>query len=361
MKFNPLKPNNKLPKIPPKINFDEVKILKKVNAANIAVSKLSGMAMSLPNRMLLIEPLTVREAVASSGIENINTTVEEVFQASLLKENKISKAQKETLHYKEALLNGYRRFQEKGFLSTNDYVAIHSVLEPEKDGIRKATGVRIMNTTTQEVLYTPPEGEELIRDLLKNYEDYYNLTTNADIDPLIKIAICHYQFEAIHPFMDGNGRLGRILMVLQFILAKRLEMPILYLSGYINNNRNNYYKFLRGVSYENNWTDWILFVLDAIETQAEETTKSVMLIRDLITRIKDEIRAKLPKIYSADLIEYLFMSPFYSQKRMTGYLGINRNTAFKYLNTLYAEGFFEILESYKEKIFYIPKFLELLK
>ncbi len=360
-KFDPQKPFNELPKLPPDFNFDDIEILKKVNKANIALSKLSGIAQSIPNRKLLIEPLSVREAVASSGIENINTTVEEVFQASLFSESKLTKEQKETLHYKDALLTGFEMIENKGFLNTNSFIQIQSILEPEKKGLRKVPGVKIANSFTGEVLYTPPEGEVLIRELLKNFEDYYNHDEGHEVDPLIKTAVCHYQFESIHPFLDGNGRVGRILMVLQLISAQRLQTPILFLSGYINTHRNEYYRLLREVTSKNNWKEWILYILTAIEEQSKQTTSTVMLIRDLMQEYRDNIKLSLPKLYSADLIEFLFSHPFYSQKIISQNLGLSRNTAFKYLNSLLKKNFVEVLKLKNENMFYSNRFLGLLK
>ncbi len=360
-KFDPKKPFNALPKLPPDFNFDDVDILKKVNLANIALSKLSGIAQSIPNRKLLIEPLTVREAVASSGIENINTTVEEVFQASLFDESKLSKEQKETLHYKDALLTGFEMIENKGFLNTNSFIKIQSVLEPDKKGIRKIPGVKIANLSTRETLYTPPEGEQLIRDLLKNLEDYFNSVDDQDVDALIKTAVCHYQFESIHPFLDGNGRVGRILMVLQLILAQRLQTPVLFLSGYINNNRSDYYRLLREVTSQNNWKEWILYILTAIEVQSKETTSTVMKIKDLMQEYRVDIKSKLPKIYSADLVEFLFSHPFYTQKKLSESMNLNRNTSLKYLNALLELNFVESFKSKKENVYFSSKFVDLLK
>ena len=358
--FDPNKPFNQLPSLPPDFSFDDVEILKKVNRANIALSKLSGIAMAIPNRKLLIEPLSVREAVASSGIENINTTVEEVFQASLFDESRITKAQKETLHYRDALLSGYEMLNQKGFLNTNSFLKIHSILEPDKKGIRRITGVKIINHATNTVLYTPPDGESLIRDLLKNFEDYFN-APDDDVDSLIKVAVCHYQFESIHPFLDGNGRVGRILMVLQLILAKRLELPILFLSGYINQNRAEYYRLLRDVTIKGNWKAWVKYILTAIETQSLETTSTVIKIRDLMQNYREKIKSKLPKIYTADLVEFIFTYPFYNQKIMMESLSISRKTSALYFSLLEENGFVVSMKVGRDVVYYSPKFIKLLK
>lgn len=250
--FNPEQPYNALPQLPPSFNFDDVEILKKVNNANIALARLSGEAKSIPNRHLLIEPLSFREAVASSEIENIHTTFNDAIQATYIDESELKIEQKEIKNYREALLKGYRLVIEQEFLNTNSFITIQSILEPTKPDIRKIPGTKIQNRSTGEILFTPPEGEDLIRKLLKNFEDYFNDTAD-EIDPLIKMAVMHYQFEAIHPFLDGNGRTGRILMVLYLCMVKRLELPILFISGYINQHKNDYFSLLSEVTHKENW------------------------------------------------------------------------------------------------------------
>jgi Fic family protein len=359
MNFDSKKPFNLLPFLPPKIDLDDVQILKKVNLANIALSKLEGSSLSIPNRKLLIEPLSVREAVASSGIENINTTVAEIFQAELFPGKEISKAQKETLHYKDALVAGLSFIQKLGFLHTNSFLEIQKILEPNKAGIRKLPGTSIKNSITGEIIYTPPEGEAVLRQLLQNYENYYN-DFDDDVDSLIKLAILHYQFEAIHPFYDGNGRTGRILMVLHLVLAKRIELPILFISGFINEHRSDYYRLLNRVTKEAAWRDWILFILNAIEVQATETAQTVTAIKQMHKEYKNTIKNKLPKIYSADLVDYLLTNPFYSQQSLSRAIDKERKTAAKYLNALLEIELIEVFKLGREKIYFCPKLLKLL-
>jgi len=359
MNIDPKKPYNQLPFLPPKINLNDVAILKKVNVANIALSKLEGSSLAIPNRNLLIEPLSVREAVASSGIENINTTVAEIFQAELFPDKMQSKAQKETLHYKDALRVGFSLIQKQGFLHTNSFIEIQKILEPNKAGIRKVSGTSIVNSSTHEILYTPPDGEDNIRRLLENYEIYFN-NFSDDIDPLIKLAILHYQFEAIHPFYDGNGRTGRILMVLHLILAKRLELPILFISGYINQHRSDYYRLLNAITKDAAWKEWIMFILNAVEAQAAETAETVTKIKKMHEEYKTTIKDKLPKLYTAELVDYLFANPFYSQHRLSQAINKERKTAAKYLNSLLEEKLIEAFKFKREKVYFCPKLLKLL-
>ncbi len=357
--FDPRKPYNDLPVLPPDFNFDDIEILKKVNKANIQLASLNNSSIAIPNSTLLIEPLSVREAVASSGIEDINTTVSEVFRAELFPDKEMSKAQKETLHYTEALREGYELILKNGFLHTNSYISIQKVLEPNKRGVRKLPGTSIKNATTGEILYTPPEGEKIILDLLGNYENYYN-DFSDDVDPLIRMAILHCQFECIHPFYDGNGRTGRILMVLYLVLMKRLNLPILFISGYIQKHRSDYYRLLRQVTAENSWKDWVMYVLTAVETQAHETADTVLNIKRLQETTAIDVKTKIPKIYSLDLVNYLFANPFYNQAQLSKALDIHHNTAMKYMNLLLEKNILQSFKHKKEKIYYNKKFLDLL-
>lgn len=361
MPFDPQKPFNDLPLLPPDYDFDDLDIWKKVNSANIALSRLSGEAKSIPNREVLIEPLTFREAVASSEIENIITTLDEAFQVTYFTEKELKIEQKETRSYRKALLAGYGIIKEKEFLNTNAILEIQSKLEPGRGGIRKLPGTQIKNLGTNEVLYIPPEGEKVIRDLLQNFDDYLN-DFSDDIDPLIKMAVLHYQFESIHPFYDGNGRTGRILMVLYLCLAQRLDLPILFISGYINRHRSDYYRLLREVTLNHNWKEWVLFILGAVEEQSLKTTQSVTGIRELMRKYRETISTRKPKIYSAELVEYLFSYPYYTKATMLKKLGISsRNTAYKYFSELREIGLIEEKRYKKEIIYYCPAFHELLR
>jgi len=359
MRNNPEIPYNDLPLLPPMGDLDDVAILKKVNTANIALARLNGASLAVPNRELLLEPLTVREAVASSGIENINTTVSEVFQAELFPLADAPKPQKETLHYKQALLFGHRFVKEKGYLATNAITDIQAILEPEKPGIRQMPGTKIADQMSGRVYYTAPDGEDRIRRLLKNFDDYFN-ETGMEVDPLVRNAILHYQFEAIHPFYDGNGRTGRILLVLHLVLSGRLELPILFLSGYINEHRSDYYRLLRGVTSQDAWKPWILFILTAIEWQAISTTRTIDGILVLRRKIEPIIRGIKPALPYKELVEYLFTNPYYSRSRLSEAIGVHPNSSLKYLNTLEAVGLVKSFTLRREKLFFMQEFLSLL-
>lgn len=359
MSFDPTQPFNDLPLLPPVSDLEDIQILKKVNTANKALARLNGASLAVPNRVLLLEPFTVREAVASSGIENINTTVSDVFQAELFPLENAPRPQKETLHYKQALLHGYRYLSEKGFLATNGIIEIQSILEPEKPGIRSLPGTTIADQVSKKVYYTPPDKQNLLHSLMKNFDDFFNQPP-GELDPLILNAILHYQFEAIHPFYDGNGRTGRILMVLHLVLTECLDLPILFLSGYINKTRAEYYRRLRAVSSDGAWKDWILYILEAIEVQAKSTTATIdgmLELRNRIEKIMSEIRPSLP---TKELSEYLFSTPFYTRHRLAERLNKHPNSALKYLNTLEEGGILSSRTKNREKIFTLDEFLSLL-
>ncbi len=356
--FEPKKPNNQLPLLPTKFNYDQVEILKQVNRSNIALAKLNALAGRLPESMLLVSPLLVRESVASSEIENINTTVFKVFEAEMMPKEKRKGAIKEVLNYRDAMLAGFELVKKRGFLSTNDFVKIQGVVEPNKAGIRRL-GVKIANDLTKEVLYTPPEGEMVIRDLLANLEKFIN-SDDDSIDPLVKSAVFHYQFESIHPFLDGNGRVGRILVILYLIMVKRLDLPVLFLSGYIIKHKKQYYECLHKANVKGDLLGVIMFMLKAIEEQSEATVKTIMKIESLMKKFK-AVMSKKTIFYSHELIQLLFSKPFMTIDYLQKEMGLSaRQTASKYLAEIVKIGLFKAKRMGKSKFFYSTEFLKLL-
>lgn len=356
--FNPLKPYNTLPHLPPKYDFDTVAILKAVNAANKALSRLNALASKLPDSSILISPLLVRESLASSKIENINTTMEEIFQMELLPEKKRSGPAKEVLHYRDAMLHGLTIVRKKGFLTTNDFIAIQKIVEPNKFGIRKMH-VTIQNSATKEVLYTPPDGEKLLRDLLQNIEKYIN--ENGDsTDPLIKMAVFHYQFESIHPFLDGNGRVGRILMILYLVMSGLLDLPVLFLSGYVGKHKNDYYSLLQNTRTKGDFGDIVLYFLKGVQVQAEEGAQRVEKIDKLMKDFRSHIPATI-KVQHHDLVECLFSRPLITIDFIQERFKLSaRQTASKYLAILIDAELLEERKLGKAKIFFSKSFLKLL-
>lgn len=319
-----------LPLLPPRADLDDLHRHRILLLARTELAELKGFAHALPNPMLLMSPAILREAVASSNIENINTTMVEALQMQLFPEANQRQADKEVFRYREAALWGYGQLKEIP-ISTRLILGIQKQLLPESYGFR-TTQNRIVNSATGEILYTPPSASE-ISVLMGNLENYIHSET-PEIDPLVKAAITHYQFEAIHPFGDGNGRTGRILMILQLIHEEILHYPILYISGYINLHRTEYYHLLRKVSLSNDWHGFILYMLKGFYEQARSTKESLFAVMDLYGKAKEDMRQKLPKTYSADLVDVLFSYPIITPTTLAEKLSIHRRTAARYLEDL---------------------------
>jgi Fic family protein len=345
--------------LPPKFDINDVDILKEAINANKSLGELNGLIYALPNYELFLQPLTIREAVASSEIENIRTTTLDILQAEIVEnKTKLPSAQKETLNYKDALLVGYKEVKKNKFIATNNIVKIQKVLEPFKSGIRKQMGTIIANGYG-EVIHKPPQQENEIRDLLDNLDKYIN-NHNDKIDPLIKMAIYHYQFESIHPFYDGNGRTGRILMILYLVMVNRLKYPVLFLSDYILKNKLNYYKLLQEVRIKEKWKEWILFILKGVDLQAKETAEKVKQMSDLKLKWKKLLKQKYSQIYSIEMIDYLFSYAFYTQTNIIKFVDISRPTVVKYMELLIKDNLLKEKKVGKERVFYIPEFVNLL-
>jgi Fic family protein len=363
--YNKNKPYNSLPFLPPKFNFDTIEILKKLIQANKAVASFDSSLSTLVNPMLLVAPLTIREAVKSSEIENIFTTVSEVFESSLFPESQ-TPAQKEALFYKDALIEAYDCINTKGGLGINDIIKIQSILEPNKTGVRKIPGTVIgaIRNGKVETLYTPPEGYGIIIDLLSNFEKVFNLQTNHnnwnEIDPLIQFSILHHQFESIHPFYDGNGRTGRILMILFLVISKTIKYPVLFLSGYILENKVEYYQCLNQTTETGDYTKLVIYFLDCIINQSLESKKTVDHIWEHYNYVKQVLQTQKIESNSFEMLDYLFTKPLYTITDMEKNTGKHRNTCSKYLNSLVKVGMVQKRKYKKENIFYNPKFLEIL-
>lgn len=359
MKYNPLKPFNALPDLPPKADIETKMILKKIIQASRALSELKGAIRNLPNPMLFIDTIHLQEAQASSAIENIITTQDELFQASITEKKIEDPATKEVIHYKDALWHGVKQLEKKSVLTTNLFIAIMRIIKENESGIRNLPGTQLKNPSTGKVVYTPPDGEKIIRDKLKALEIFIN--TDDDIDPLVKLALIHYQFEAIHPFFDGNGRTGRIILLLYLKLSGLMDMPALYLSKYILKNRNEYYTRLRHVTENAGWQSWIMYMLDMIEVSAETGKQRIIRIEKLMDSMGKDIQKKLPKIYSKDLVEELFRLP-YTKRNHIAAAGVgNVKTAGNYLMSLEEKKFLKAVVVGKEKLYLNSRLMEILK
>ena len=334
------------------------KILETLNEASRSLAELKGFANSIPNQHILINAITINEAKDSSAIENIVTTHDSIYKV-LTESGFKEDAAKEVVDYRSAIWRGYEIIKEKEFISTNVLVELHAMIEPNKTGIRKTPGTKLVNSKTGEIIYTPPQSESEIRDLLKNLEDYIN--TEDETDPLIKMALIHYQFESIHPFYDGNGRTGRILNVLYLVLNKLLDSSILYLSNYINKNKDEYYRLFTEFRENNNYEDWIIYILKGIEETSKNTIELIRKIQEEMESYKNEFMEKLPKIYSDELLDSLFFEVYTRINYIEDRCGVTRQTAATYLNQLVDVGLLEYEKVGRESIYKNTRLIDLLR
>ena len=328
----------KLPTLPLHIELETKPIMRKVAAARSALAELKGAATSIPNERILISTLSLQEAKDSSAIENIITTHDELYQSDALMKNFKSIASKEVHNYATALRNGFEIVKQQGFISNNHILQIQAFIEENSAGFRKLPGTALKNEQTGEVVYTPPQHYDEIVELMKNLEKFMNEDTLSEADPLIKVAIIHHQFESIHPFYDGNGRTGRIINILYLVKEGLLNIPILYLSRYINQRKGDYYRLLQKVRTENAWEEWILFILEGIEQTSLQTISIIEGIKALMLKHKRTIRDELPKIYSQDLLNNLYSHPYTKIEFVMDDLAVSRPTATRYLEALISIG-----------------------
>jgi Fic family protein len=344
-------PFNDLPILPPANEFIEsVLILKQLVKSSVALAELKGIIHILPNPEILLNAVILKEARASSEIENVITTHDKLYQALSAKGDQIDTSTKEVLRYREAMLFGYRTIQGKKVLTVNTIIEIQQILEENNAGIRKLPGTALKNSVTGKVIYTPPDQTDVIKSLLSNLEKFINYDED-EIPHLIKMAIQHYQFESIHPFYDGNGRTGRIINILYLIMTDLLEQPTLFLSGYIIENKSEYYRLLQEVRTHNNWEDWILYILKGVEITAKATINQVTEINTLFELTKEKTRKEIPKIYSKELIELLFKHPYSKSEYLENRLSISRITAAKYLKALENIGILQSKKVWKETLY----------
>ncbi len=351
------RPFSQLPALPPKAAIETIAVLKQCIPARAALGELRQAAFRIPNQAMLINTLPLLEAKASSEIENILTTTDKLFRNMGSEENADS-ATKEALRYRRALFEGYSNLRHDNLLTTRTAERICSTIKGVDMAVRKVPGTKLTNSTTGEIVYTPPQGENLLRDLLKNWEDFIH--AEADLDPLVRLAIAHYQFEAIHPFTDGNGRTGRIINSLFLIQQDLLTLPILYLSRYVIDNRADYYRFLQGVTAHGNWEAWVLYVIKGVEVTARWTTAKISAINELERHTSDYVRSRLPKIYSHELINMIFSLPYCRINDVVEAGIAKRQTASSYLKQLVDAGVLAEVVSGKEKLFLHPKLYDVL-
>ncbi|HLV51670.1 MAG TPA: Fic/DOC family N-terminal domain-containing protein [Flavobacterium sp.] len=357
-KFNKEIPYNDLPLLPPKADVETKEILRKTISAGRALAQLNGTLLNLPNPTLFLDTIYLQEAKASSEVENIITTNDELYK-SLVADRKVeNSATKEVLSYKEALWLGLEQLKKKPFITTNLCISIVQCIKQNTASIRVTPGTTLSNTKG-EVIYTPPSGEPIIREKLANLEKFVN--EDETIDPLIKMALMHYQFEAIHPFADGNGRTGRILLLLYLKLSGLLDTPAIYLSEYIIKNKAEYYKSLRSVTENNDWENYILYMLDMIEETSMKGLERLNTITATMAKTAEEIKQKLPKVYSKDLVEILFRLPYTKRQHLIDENIGNPKTVGNYLQKLEENGFLKSVKVGKEKLYLNEQLLKILE
>ena len=340
------------------VNLKTNKILEQLTLSSRALAELKGYSNTISNMHILINAVTINEAKDSSAIENIVTTHDDIYKVLTESGYKEENA-KEVVDYRNAIWLGYEQIKNDGYINTNTIIKIQGTIEHNNAGIRKLPGTELKNSITGETIYTPPQSEQEITGYLKNLEDFIN--NNEDgIDPLIKVCLVHYQFESIHPFYDGNGRTGRILNILYLVLNNLIDSPILYLSKYINKTKQEYYKLFNEVRDNNNFEDWILYILKGIEITSKETITLIEKIQNEMKDYKEEFINKLPKIYSKELLESLFYEVYTKISYIEKICNVTRLTASSYLNQLEEIGLLESEKIGRERLYKNIRLIKLL-
>lgn len=337
-----LTPTYTLPVLPPPVELETVAVLKALARANRALAELKGRAATIPNQGILIDTLALQEAKASSEIENIVTTQDELFQADLFPEGPQSGPAKEVALYRDAVKLGFKHLTDSDGLITNrTLIEMFRLLKGRSGGFRSTPGTTLRNEVTQDMVYVPPQHLDEIESQMSALERFVNDDSLCDLDPLIKMALIHHQFESIHPFPDGNGRVGRILNVLYLTRTGLLDIPILYLSRYITLHKADYYRHLQAVRDTGDWESWLLYMLEGVAETSRTTLSLVEAIRRQMADAKHRLRSELPKIYSQDLLNNLFRHPYTRIEFVVHDLEVTRQTASKYLEALAERGFVE--------------------
>lgn len=355
----------KIPLLPLPYDLETKTVLRQANKANRKLAELKGVAQTIPNERILISSLTLQEAKDSSAVENIVTTQDDLYRAGLdANFTLIGAATKEVLFYREAINEGFKLVRNKNILALNDIKRIQEVLEQNSAGFRTTPGTQLKRSSDGAVIYTPPQDGQRIVELMSNLEQFINDDELCPIDPLVKMAIIHHQFESIHPFYDGNGRTGRIVNILYLVTSGLLDLPILYLSRYITHNKAEYYEriqAIRNTTGDNSaqWEAWILYMLRGVEQTAEETIALVKNIGKLMTEYKNIIRPAFGGKYSHELLNGLFYHPYTKIGHLESNMQVSRQTAAKYLDRLASLGLLQKERMGKENYYINTKLMEL--
>lgn len=357
MTWNAAKPYNNLPDLPPKADIETKAVLKACIEARAALSALKVAGALIPNQAVLINTIPLLEAQASSEIENIVTTTDALFRYSQFEHQADDPATREALQYRTALQEGFKSLAQRP-LSTRTAEQVCSRIKNVEMRVRRVPGTALTNQRTGEVIYTPPVGEGVLREKLANWERF--IQGSDGIDPLIRLAVAHYQFEAIHPFTDGNGRTGRVLNLLMLVEQGLLDLPVLYLSSYIIRHKSDYYRLLRKVTTDEAWEEWTLFMLQGIQQTARWTLDKIVAVQKLQTLAQEFVRQHAPAIYSRELVELLFVQPYCRIQNLVAGGLAQRQTASTYLKKLQALGMLREVRVGKEKLFIHPALVQLL-
>ena len=356
--FNPNVPWNDLPELPPATDLESRAILKACIPAMTELSKANALIKMLPNETVLVNTLPLQEARRSSEIENVVTTNDELYRAMTSDENRIDSNTKEVLRYREALWEGIRHIREGSTLNIQLFEQVCSRILDEKMKVRSGPVV-IENRATQQLIYRPPTGYGNLIRLLTNLERFINDKTDG-FQPLVKMAVMHYQFEAIHPFMDGNGRTGRILNILYLVYQGLLDVPMLYLSRFFIENRNDYYQYLREVTENGSWQQWILYILEAVEQTSRDTAEKIEAINRLIDNVMIKARGKTKAVEREGFVDLLFKWPYCKISIVERELACSRITATRYLNEIVELGLLERVKMGREYYYINRELMELL-
>jgi Fic family protein len=333
-----------LKELPLTTDIESKAVLKSLPSAHAALAELKGIATTIPNQNILINTLGLQEAKDSSAIENIITTHDDLFKSEINIDYAKSAGAKEVQNYISALKKGFELVKQNGLITNRIILEIQKELEGNNAGFRRLPGTALKNSSTGETIYTPPQDFEEINRLMTNLEKFINDPSICDLDPLVKMAVIHYQFESIHPFYDGNGRTGRIINILYLITQNLQNLPVLYLSRYIIQNKSDYYRLLQEIRMKENWEEWLIFIIRGIEITSKETISLIIKIRELMLEYKNLLRNNY-KFYSQELLNNLFKHPYTKIEFMVNDLGVSRITAAIYLNKLAEDGLLR-----KEKI-----------
>jgi Fic family protein len=345
---------------PPREKVETIEILRQANKSTAALAELKGIAKTIPNQAMLINAIVLQEAKDSSEVENIITTRDELYKALAISTSKMSPEIKEVVNYRKAIFSGFEIAKKQGFIRVNNIISIQQELVDNTAGIRNTPGTVLKNDKTGEIVYTPPQDKTEILNLLTNFIDHYNRNDN-DLSPLINLAILHYQFESIHPFYDGNGRAGRILNILYLILNELIDVPILYLSSYIIENKPEYYRLLNRTNCEGKWEEWIMFMLKAVEITSKDTIVRIANIKSLLDKTIIKVQNELPKIYRKELVELLFEQPYSKIEFVVNRINVERKAASRYLKELEEIGILTSQKVGRETLYINTELIEILK